>query len=646
MSKKLLSVGAILALVAAVFVGVASTASAQSMSLCQTVDALVAAGVIAPDKVAAAKAAAGCGSTTSSACYSFTKDLTVGSTGADVSALQAKLSVSPATGYFGAITKAAVQAYQTSKGISATGYVGPLTRQALNACVVVPSTPAVNPSTPSSSLSGGAGDLTVTEKSSGTDDEVREGEEGVKVLAADLEADGSDIEVRNVKIELTASSSGSTRITRYIDSVEVMLDGKVVGSEDTSDFTKNGTVYSKSISLDGAVVSENDTARLYIALNAANNIDSSDLDNTVEVDLISTRYEDADGVVSTDTTNIDSVVSFTDLTSSGDVSLTVSENDSRDNDTVSVDDTSDTNEVDILNFTVKAKGSDITLLSIPFTVVSSGAGVTEIANDFRLLMDGDEVGTISATFASSTATTSTFTVSDLDDDDVIIEAGDTVEFTLQADINDVDGAFGSGDKFSSVSVGVASISAEDENGDSVASGDKKGSADTTNLAFQSTGVTVTTASTENDTQEVNVESTATDNTGSFEIVYDVKAVEDDAFVKTGTAARGTTLSTNGANFTITDNATGVATTTGSVVLADVTRVSGGSVNGDYVKIPAGQSAKFKLNVTFDPAHATGTISYRVALYSVNFTATENNPTEQQVLTPESDYRTGYTPIAN
>jgi hypothetical protein len=109
MSKKLLSVGVALTLIAAVFAGVAvSPVSAQSMSLCQTVDALIAAGVIAPDKVAAAKAAAGCSSAMSSASYTFTRDLTVGSTGADVTALQTKLGVTPATGYFGEITKAAV----------------------------------------------------------------------------------------------------------------------------------------------------------------------------------------------------------------------------------------------------------------------------------------------------------------------------------------------------------------------------------------------------------------------------------------------------------------------------------------------------------------------------------------------------------
>ncbi len=64
----------------------------------------------------------------------FTRNLTVGSRGADVTALQTMLGVSPATGYFGNITKAAVIAYQTSHSISpAAGYIGPITRSVLNA---------------------------------------------------------------------------------------------------------------------------------------------------------------------------------------------------------------------------------------------------------------------------------------------------------------------------------------------------------------------------------------------------------------------------------------------------------------------------------------------------------------------------------
>lgn len=81
------------------------------------------------------------------AAYTFTKDLKLGSTGADVKALQKVLNSNPATvvattgagsagmesTYFGAKTKAAVIKFQTLNSISpAVGYVGSLTRAKLN----------------------------------------------------------------------------------------------------------------------------------------------------------------------------------------------------------------------------------------------------------------------------------------------------------------------------------------------------------------------------------------------------------------------------------------------------------------------------------------------------------------------------------
>lgn len=80
--------------------------------------------------------------------YNFNKNLTVGSRGADVTALQNRLATDgyftlAATGYFGNVTKTAVKAFQTANGISpVSGYVGPLTRAALNSTTpVVPGTP-------------------------------------------------------------------------------------------------------------------------------------------------------------------------------------------------------------------------------------------------------------------------------------------------------------------------------------------------------------------------------------------------------------------------------------------------------------------------------------------------------------------------
>ena len=81
------------------------------------------------------------GSANAATSYVFSNYLSVGSTGADVVALQSFLvsegfltmPAGVAEGYFGSLTKAAVVAYQASVGLPDTGYVGPLTVAKLNA---------------------------------------------------------------------------------------------------------------------------------------------------------------------------------------------------------------------------------------------------------------------------------------------------------------------------------------------------------------------------------------------------------------------------------------------------------------------------------------------------------------------------------
>lgn len=90
--------------------------------------------------VRAALGGSGSGSAQSSGSaggYTFVSFLTVGSSGAEVTALQQKLSQlgffsGDATGYFGAVTQAAVKAFQAAHGLDTFGYVGPGTRAALN----------------------------------------------------------------------------------------------------------------------------------------------------------------------------------------------------------------------------------------------------------------------------------------------------------------------------------------------------------------------------------------------------------------------------------------------------------------------------------------------------------------------------------
>jgi peptidoglycan hydrolase-like protein with peptidoglycan-binding domain len=62
-------------------------------------------------------------------CIEMNGNLGIGSTGSGVAQLQQSLGVT-STGYFGALTQAAIMKWQTVHSVPATGYVGPLTRAA------------------------------------------------------------------------------------------------------------------------------------------------------------------------------------------------------------------------------------------------------------------------------------------------------------------------------------------------------------------------------------------------------------------------------------------------------------------------------------------------------------------------------------
>ncbi len=93
----------------------------------------------------------GGGGSTGTPCYVFVNNLTAGSIGADVTALQQFLVTNGfllqefATGYFGPQTVTAVKLYQTSVGLPAYGFVGPLTIQKLNASCASGTTTTTNP---------------------------------------------------------------------------------------------------------------------------------------------------------------------------------------------------------------------------------------------------------------------------------------------------------------------------------------------------------------------------------------------------------------------------------------------------------------------------------------------------------------------
>ena len=216
-------VGSIL-LASAVFSVAIKPVQAQSMSFGQMIQLLINLGIIPQDKVAAAEAAI---SSTSVAAPTYTRTLAVGSRGADVTALQNQLGVSPATGYFGNITKAAVSTYQALNGLTVTGSVGSSTLAKLNGASTVSATttptvvqtPIVN--------TGVEGILTVNLASTPSSGQnVYEGGSQYALLGIKLQAQLSPIAIQRVQIDLGNSSQFYTKFFQTLYLVDE--NGKVL----------------------------------------------------------------------------------------------------------------------------------------------------------------------------------------------------------------------------------------------------------------------------------------------------------------------------------------------------------------------------------------------------------------------------------
>src|SRR3989338_8172895 len=95
-------------------------------------------------------------STTSSAQCNFTRSLTIGSNGSDVTCLQNYLTSTGhftfsggSTGYFGSATKAAVASWQASNNVSpAVGFFGHISQAKYNSVATTTTTTTTTPETP------------------------------------------------------------------------------------------------------------------------------------------------------------------------------------------------------------------------------------------------------------------------------------------------------------------------------------------------------------------------------------------------------------------------------------------------------------------------------------------------------------------
>jgi hypothetical protein len=553
----------------------------------------------------------------SSADAAFSRYLTVGSTGADVSELQAilvsngYLASGLPSGYFGALTKAAVMKWQAAVGLPATGFFGPMSIAKIGAgSTSTGSTGSTSSNSGSTSdLKGGDGDFKDFKiNGSPNNKTVNEGE-SQDVLGFEFKADNSDLLVSRVDV-IASSTNGNDlkRPWKVIDSVELLANGKKVASVDASN-SKNWDEQDTDqyrLRFEGInyKVNDGDKVKFTVAVTAKDSIDSNDTgDFKIWLDNEGIRARNAEGI---------------DVYESGD--------NSGDKKTFSID-TADTGSFTVTTENValytaklKAKNSDNNINSVTVSLATTSAsvgGLDDMVDTLYLFIDGEEVGSESVSAGATDDVT-------FDDLDVDIKKDDKVDFEVKADINEQGNNEENYDNGDGVMVTGVSIdftdSAED---DHTTSDSQDGGAITFNLNALKVDLV--------GSPEASYSSTA-ETSGDYTVSFKVTAPDNDDIYIPATASR-TSTTTAGVGFTVYDSSNayvGTATTT----LAELVKTGGSaSLNSNYYKISSGNTATFKMHVVLDNYLAPANNARKVGLTQVNYKA-------GSAATPDTTYTSG------
>lgn len=567
----------------------------------------------------------------------FTSDLTVGSTGTQVTALQSFLiqkgySIpAGATGYFGAQTRAAVAAYQAANGIvPPAGYFGPLTRAKVNATSVT-NPPSNNDDdedndADTSGLRGGEASLERYRVSEGDDSEV---EEGGTAEVAEIEFRVEDGDVRLNRLDLTfdpAGGNGEDEPWKAFDTIRLIADGKEIAEADVSDeddWLDDDAPYVFRFSGLKHVVREGKTAHIVVEVEAQNGVvDSSMTDTwTVYVDEDGIRATDSEGL--TQETGDASETADFDLVEEGDgEELTVrSSSEDPEASVLQVEDDGRSDWYTLFVFDLEADENDIELNDFAVDFTTGTADVEDIIDDVQLVIDGEEFDDFdwngTGTFASTT-----FDI----DGDYAVEDGDRVEVEVMARFKSANGVNYSPGETIQASVDGMNIEGEGAD-DLVADGSATGDTHT----LQVSGITV--SRTDRSAQSTSADG-ADNDYATFTVEVNVTALEQDVFIPIDSADAFT--------FQIENASTGAIIGTSTATTSSLT--ANASTQGNFYRVNEGQTKSFEFMVTFNPLPENESGNYRMKLLTIEFADTASTPDQTWTALPASTYQTQSTYI--
>lgn len=392
---------------------------------------------------------------TSASTYSFTRSLTIGSTGADVKALQQWLNANgyavSATGvgsagnestYFGAKTKAALAKYQAAKGISpAVGYFGPVTRASLAS--VTTTTTTTTTTTATSTNTGVESSMTVKlAPLPGDLTEVKEGQSDIAGVAYEVKATNNQLTLNRLDLNFNKRPWLSFSNISVWDGSTKLAETGPLSSASFNEITAS-TDYQLRLSGLNLVVDKDQTKTITVKFSSPVKTESGSVNVNVTAKAQSFRGTDPLGKTQDGPTGdlAARTVKFLAKTAA-DLELSQDTNNPKDR-YVQVSLT-DTTEVELLRVKLKATNSDAKLstLNVGYTATTS-VGVTTIIDGLRLYVDS---GTTAVAAASAAAATSSFT--SLEDKVGVIAKDTTKTLSIRAIVKKKTGNYGAGEVLS------------------------------------------------------------------------------------------------------------------------------------------------------------------------------------------------------
>jgi len=571
----------------------------------------------------------------------ITKSLTLGSRGDEVSALQqylideGLLNVEAPTGYFGAMTKAAVVAWQKANGVTpASGYFGPISRAALATLGTTSTgTGTTGTGTTSTGTTGIAtpgveGSLTVTTNPTpGSGQTVREGDLKKAVLGLKLEAKLGDVAVQRVKVDL----GSSTVIYNKLFSRIYVMDGSTVLAEsalNSSTVVKDGSTYYITLTGFNLVVPKDGTKVLTLAVDALPSIESTYAVSTYGLLIPADGVRGVDGAGLTQS-GPTSALSRRTVTIDANAlvdnaSLVISTNSaSMPTQQIIATQNSDGDEYDklpLLTFNLKGEKDALKVTDLVAGITRGGGTVATATTAY--LYDGDTlVGSATVEGTSATAMTATFS-----DIDYIVPADSTKVLTLKVDIRDADST---ATTFIGDVTAGANVTVENSTGTSIT---ETGTATGYTITILDSGLELSLVSIATD--NVSTVSDAGLSTSTYSAVFNIKAKAVGGSIVLPTAASDTPMfaktgATNSFKVYVDGAASSItAQSTSTDYTIPNTCLTTGLTNG--CTLAEDSEVTIPVRYTFVSRNAAGTAisagSYAVQMIKVNYGATVTTST--------------------